>query len=1255
MLMITVPGYQIFAQIYETTNFLVYQGIRKQDNQAVILKVLKEDHPMPSELTRYKQEYEITRNLNLEGVVKAYTLETYQKTLVIIFEDFGGSSLAQLSQGRMEAGRAILSLEEFLRIAIAVAEILGAIHAANIIHKDINPSNIIFNRETGQIKIIDFCISTVLTHENPTLKNPNVLEGNLAYMSPEQTGRINRSLDYRTDFYSLGVTFYELLTGQLPFAAIDALELLHCHIAKQPLTPHQVNPEIPQVVSNIVMKLMEKTAEERYQSAWGIKADLEECLIQLQTKGNISSFSIATQDIADKFTCKIPTWNSSSTGSGKALDLAAMMKASQAIASEIELDKLLAKLMKILIENAGAQSGFLILEEANKLLIEAEGTVDGQVTVLQSMPIEFVKPDGEMPLLSSAIVNYVRRTQESVVLNDASSEGRFSNERYIIKFKPKSILCAPLMNQGQLSGIVYLENNLTTGAFTPDRLQVLQLLSGQAAIAITNAKLYATAKESESRLTQFLDAMPVGVLIVDRQGKPYYTNQMSQQLFGQGAVDSATNLEFPESYRDTYKIYLAGSNQMYPKERGPLTNALQGKRVRVDDIEIRHPDKIIPIECSGTPIYDKAGNVAYAIAAFQDITERLQVEKLIAEYNRTLELQVRERTQELEQEIAERKRTEAALRKSEAQNRAILSAIPDLMFRVSGQGIYLGYVASNELIDLLPSDIDPVGKHISEFLPPEIQQRHLKHLQRALAKGKTQIYEQQNWVNGKLQYEEVRVVVSGDNEALFMIRNITERKLLEEELSTANRFLDSIVANIPLALFVKDIQNDWRYILWNQAAEKMYGVSQNEAMGRNGYDFVNAELADRFLAEDLEILEQGQLMIIEEEQIHHRIRGSLWQRFMKVPLFNQQGQATHLLCIGEDITARKQAEIALRQKNEELARTLHQLQAAQQELIQSEKMAALGQLIAGIAHEINTPLGAIRASIGNISTALNNSLRQLPELLQQLSPKLQADFFALLQAARQNTETLSFREERQLKRELKKELEAQEIADADGIATALVKLGITQNITSFIPLLQEKNSNFILETAYNLYLQQNNSQNIQLAVERASKIVFALKNYVRHNDYSQMNQAQIAEGIDLVLTIYHNQLKHGIEVSKKYADVPAILCYPEELNQVWTNLIHNGIQAMNSKGKLEIVVAEKNNNIVVEITDSGCGIPPEVQPRIFEPFFTTKPAGEGSGLGLDIVKKIIDKHHGKIEVESKPGRTTFSVQLPIKRVGEAGK
>jgi len=180
--MLLLPGYQIFAQIYESANSLVYRAIRTPDAQPVILKLLKQDYPTPEELVRYRQEYEITHNLNLEGVCPSLSLEKYQNTFVIVFEDFGGESLKSWMSNRK------LNLEGFLQIAIATTASLAQVHAANIIHKDINPSNIVYNPNTKQLKIIDFGISTVLSRENQTLKNPNVLEGTLAYMSPEQTG-----------------------------------------------------------------------------------------------------------------------------------------------------------------------------------------------------------------------------------------------------------------------------------------------------------------------------------------------------------------------------------------------------------------------------------------------------------------------------------------------------------------------------------------------------------------------------------------------------------------------------------------------------------------------------------------------------------------------------------------------------------------------------------------------------------------------------------------------------------------------------------------------------------------------------------------------------------------------------------------------------------------------------------------------------------------------------------------------------------
>ncbi|MEG3927167.1 AAA family ATPase [Microcoleus sp. D3_18a_C4] len=293
--MLSIPGIAVQKLLYESANSLVYRAIREADYQPLILKLLKESYPTPQELLRYRTEYRITRELKEAGVVQVYDLQKYQNSLVIFVEDFGGESLKIWMQQRK------FSLKEFLQIAIAATETLGQIHSANIIHKDINPSNIVFNPATGQLKIIDFGISTQLTREMPTLKNPNILEGTLAYISPEQTGRMNRSIDYRTDFYSLGVTFYELLTGKLPFETEDALELVHCHIARQPVPAHQIKPEIPLIVSQIVSKLMAKNAENRYQTALGLKQDLEICLVQLQETDSIEEFDLGTLDLTDHF------------------------------------------------------------------------------------------------------------------------------------------------------------------------------------------------------------------------------------------------------------------------------------------------------------------------------------------------------------------------------------------------------------------------------------------------------------------------------------------------------------------------------------------------------------------------------------------------------------------------------------------------------------------------------------------------------------------------------------------------------------------------------------------------------------------------------------------------------------------------------------------------------------------------------------------------------------------------------------------
>ncbi|MDV2997481.1 MAG: Serine/threonine-protein kinase PknD [Chroococcidiopsis sp. SAG 2025] len=298
--MIALPGVAIDSKIYESAASVVYRGIREQDGQAIVVKLLKQDYPSPQELTRYRQEYEITRSLNLPGVVKAYSQQNYQRTLAILLEDFGGESIERWMRQRPE-GFCPMPLSNFFRLAIDITEILGKIHAAHVIHKDINPSNIVLNPNTGVVKIIDFGIATRFSRTNPTFKSLHLLEGTLAYLSPEQTGRMNRMLDYRTDFYSLGVTFYELLTGQLPFPTADILELVHCHIAKSPVPLYELNAAIPKAVSDIIMKLMAKNAEDRYGSAWGIKADLEICDRQFALIGQIDCIQLGLQDISEQF------------------------------------------------------------------------------------------------------------------------------------------------------------------------------------------------------------------------------------------------------------------------------------------------------------------------------------------------------------------------------------------------------------------------------------------------------------------------------------------------------------------------------------------------------------------------------------------------------------------------------------------------------------------------------------------------------------------------------------------------------------------------------------------------------------------------------------------------------------------------------------------------------------------------------------------------------------------------------------------
>jgi predicted ATPase/signal transduction histidine kinase len=282
-------------RLFESSRSIVERARRHSDGLPVILKRPNAEFPSPDELARLRHEYRLGRDMAMDGVVTFLALERYRNSFAIVMEDIGGESLMRSHRGRP------LELRHFLGLAIQLVQTLGRVHQRRVIHKDINPGNIIYNSRSGAIQLIDFGIATELSRENTTGLGSSGLEGTLPYISPEQTGRMNRVIDYRTDFYSLGVTFYELLTGQLPFTSSDQLELVHCHIARTPRPPGELVPSLPRVVSEIVQKLMAKRAEERYQSAFAIQADLERCLASLEGTGQIEPFIIAERDFSDRF------------------------------------------------------------------------------------------------------------------------------------------------------------------------------------------------------------------------------------------------------------------------------------------------------------------------------------------------------------------------------------------------------------------------------------------------------------------------------------------------------------------------------------------------------------------------------------------------------------------------------------------------------------------------------------------------------------------------------------------------------------------------------------------------------------------------------------------------------------------------------------------------------------------------------------------------------------------------------------------
>lgn len=292
---VAYPGYQDCQTIYEGRGTRVLRSRRERDGLPVILKTLRSAYPAPEDRARLRLEHDLLRGLDDPGVVRPLELLAQGNNLVLVLEDIGGAPLhAQEDYGRLE-------VERFLELAVQMAGVLGRIHRHGLIHKDVNPANFVANAATGRLQLIDFDLATRLEEERVRPGALGALEGTLPYIAPEQTGRMNRNLDWRADFYALGATFHEMLTGQPPFPVGDALELIHHHLAVPPPSVRERRPELPEPLAAIVLKLLAKSAEDRYLGAYGLIQDLERCRRELNAGGPAAPFTLGQRDVSDHF------------------------------------------------------------------------------------------------------------------------------------------------------------------------------------------------------------------------------------------------------------------------------------------------------------------------------------------------------------------------------------------------------------------------------------------------------------------------------------------------------------------------------------------------------------------------------------------------------------------------------------------------------------------------------------------------------------------------------------------------------------------------------------------------------------------------------------------------------------------------------------------------------------------------------------------------------------------------------------------
>lgn len=583
--------------------------------------------------------------------------------------------------------------------------------------------------------------------------------------------------------------------------------------------------------------------------------------------------------------------------------------------------------------------------------------------------------------------------------------------------------------------------------------------------------------------------------------------------------------------------------------------------------------------------------------------------------------------------------------------------IEDAVFVLNPQGFLLDCNVSG--LNLLGTARLRGDKNIGEFLPD------LGLILEDCASIGKSGYE---WKHANRYYDiSVRYLgEEGSRYRIVVLRDITERAVSERKLSERRDVLQTILDSTSILFLVLD--GEGKLIILNKACLQLTGYELMELEGKlfwemvlfpKDRDRVVRVFQNRFSSKRFP--NRTSVLIRRKDG---KSRYTVWEH---KEVRDKSGNLQYVISTGADTTGLEEAEVridTLKRVNEEiliknsiievqkkeLEVALKNLTETQSKLIQASKLADLGQLAAGIAHEINNPIGAIQAAGYNIRSYLGKvrtDLRSNLKLLSALSDQDWNLFGKFVEKGISSKEIIIGLERRKLLSSLKEEMKSLGVIFPEDTAELFLDYGIASGWKEFLPILLRPETRELLPFFLNLLGPEQCVDTIKTAVERSAKIVYALRSFAHFESSHKKRLFSLKENVETVLTLYQNLFKHGVEVSTSLENIPEFLGFPDDLMHLWTNIIMNSVQAMSYKGTLQINAALKGKEVIVSLRDNGPGIPAEVQDKVFEAFFTTKALGEGSGLGLDIAKRIVEKHKGRIWFESSPGNTIFYVGLPF--------